>query len=56
VTHSKLEARKTELAIMADGRLSLGARLSISLYGVAGPYAQADSFAEIAADISQDPC
>jgi hypothetical protein len=56
ITRSKLEARPTELSIMADGRLTLGARLSISIYGIAGPYAQADSFAAIGADISRDPC
>lgn len=53
---SKVEARETELAIMAKGRLSLGARISLTAYGILGPYAQINGFAEIAADTSKDPC
>lgn len=53
---SDVVARETELAIMARGRVSLGARISMSVYGILGPYAQVDGFAELAADTSKDPC
>lgn len=56
LTRSDVKARPTELAIMAKGRVSLGARISISAYGIVGPYAQVSGFAEIAADTSKDPC
>lgn len=56
LTRSDVEARDTELAIMAKGRVSLGARISMSVYGIIGPYAQVNGFAELAADTSKDPC
>lgn len=56
LTRSDVKARDTELAIMAKGRVSLGARISMSLYGIIGPYAQVDGFAELVADTSKNPC
>lgn len=53
---SDVKARATELAIMAKGRVSLGARISMTVYGILGPYAQVNGFAELAADTSKDPC
>lgn len=53
---SDVKARPTELAIMAKGRVSLGARISLSVYGVIGPYARVNGYAELAADTSKDPC
>lgn len=53
---SDVKARDTKLAIMAKGRLSLGARISLQAYGIIGPYAQINGFAELAADTSKEPC
>ncbi|MBS2012218.1 MAG: hypothetical protein JST00_04995 [Deltaproteobacteria bacterium] len=53
---SDVKARATELAIMAKGRVSLGARISMTVYGILGPYAQVNGYAELAADTSKDPC
>lgn len=53
---SDVKARATELAIMAKGRVSLGARISMTIYGIIGPYAQVNGYAELAADTSKDPC
>ncbi len=56
VTKFDVSEKPTELTLFARGRAWLGARLSLALWEIVGPYAELRGYGELAADATRNPC
>jgi hypothetical protein len=56
VKRAEFAADDTKVILQATAKVGVGARLSVELYGVVGPYLQATAFAEVKADAFAKPC
>ena len=56
VTDKQFGADETQVTLAAHAKTGLGARLNLQLYGIAGPYVEARTYAEVKADLTQNPC
>lgn len=50
------DPRPPEVTLRANARAALGVELSLLLYGVTGPYARAQAYGEVNADVFRSPC
>ncbi|MFO7179220.1 MAG: hypothetical protein DIU78_011015 [Pseudomonadota bacterium] len=50
------DARPPEVTLMARARAGLGVELGLLVYGVVGPYARAEGYGEIDANVFRSPC
>lgn len=53
-----LEGSAPQVTVMeqAKVRVSIGPRITLALYGIFGPYAEVDAYAELNAESNRDPC
>lgn len=56
VKKAEFQADDTKIVLQAQGKVGVGAALSVLLWGFAGPYAKATAFAEVQADVQANPC
>ena len=56
VKRAEFQADDTKVILQASAKVGVGARLSLELYGVVGPYAEATAYAEVKADAFANPC
>lgn len=50
------DPRPPEVTLRANARAALGVELSLLIYGVTGPYARAQAYGEVNADVFRSPC
>lgn len=50
------DPRPPEVTLRANARAALGVELSLLIYGVTGPYARAQAYGEVDADVFRSPC
>jgi len=48
--------KETEVTLHANAKVGVGGKLNLLLFGVTGPYAEAQPYAEIEADVFEAPC
>ena len=56
IKHIDFAADDTKVILQASAKVGVGARLSVELYGIVGPYAEAIAYAEVKADAFANPC
>jgi hypothetical protein len=56
ITKFDISEKPTELTLFARGRVWLGARLTLALWEIVGPYAELRGYGELSADATRTPC